>query len=649
MAAGEGSDRIERLLQSIADGEAVDLRSLEEAAAADEDIRRLLEALRLVSGVAEVHRSPVLDALGAETPDAHLATPSTRPPEAPRPPEAVASRKWGHLLLMDKIGEGAFGEVFHALDTWLDHGVALKLLKPHLENRDVLLREARTLAKIRHENVVRVHGADVHDGRMGFWMEFVQGQTLADVVAREGVRSGNEAAVIGQALCQALGAVHAKQIAHRDIKAHNVMREQGGRIVLMDFGAGELMAGGDASGQRVGTPLYLAPELFENPQATAQTDIYALGVLLFYLVSEQYPVVADSIDGLKRAHQNRERQRLGDLRPDLPDSFVRVIDQMLAPDTSRRFASAGAAGEALGAVVTPSGPTEVSTATVSRRLRFALAGLGAGAAFVTLFGLLSTASFNLTFGRSGEFASESPLQWLVWGTRGLLALAIRTGLALVVLTLLVAVVRLVCRLIPPIGRGYQRWRQALATFSRERGLDDATLALQVVTASGIVAFLAVGLLYWEQVTAFAIYIDNASPAQLAALAPANGPMFDRYARLVEFILWLYGIGAWAVYRSAGRARQGVQRGAAASALVVPILALLFFRAMPYRVVYHNDEFERIDLNGRRCYSIGETAEQYLLHCPDASPPRNQKVEKSRDGLRPTGIRESVFTPADAVR
>jgi tetratricopeptide (TPR) repeat protein len=127
------------------------------------------------------------------------------------------------------------------------------------------------------------------------------------------------------------------------------MREEGGRVVLMDFGAGRLRdADGDVRPGRVtGTPLYLAPELFAGGEATIESDIYSVGILLFHLVTRSYPVAASSLDALQSGHQRGERTRLSDLRPDLPDDFIRVIERAIDPIPERRYASAGAMQDAL--------------------------------------------------------------------------------------------------------------------------------------------------------------------------------------------------------------------------------------------------------------------------------------------------------------
>src|SRR6185295_18908476 len=133
-----------------------------------------------------------------------------------------------------------FGKVYRARDT-LGRDVALKLFSesqaPAIKD-DRIRHEARVLASIRHHNIVDIYRADWFDGRFGLSMELIQGRTLADELRARGVFSAEEATLIGLDLCRALAAVHDAGLVHRDVKARNVMREVGGRIVLMDFGAG---------------------------------------------------------------------------------------------------------------------------------------------------------------------------------------------------------------------------------------------------------------------------------------------------------------------------------------------------------------------------------------------------------------------------
>jgi len=150
---------------------------------------------------------------------------------------------------------GSFGEVYRAFDPTLQRHVALKLLLPRGAHPEAeaaeLLREARALAKVRHPNIVAIYGVDRHDGRVGFWSDFVFGRTFSQIVDTQGPLGAREAALVGIDVCKAAAAVHAAGLLHRDIKAGNVMREAGGRILLMDFG---LTHEGDRDDSPRGTP-----------------------------------------------------------------------------------------------------------------------------------------------------------------------------------------------------------------------------------------------------------------------------------------------------------------------------------------------------------------------------------------------------------
>ncbi|MFO0982919.1 MAG: protein kinase [Planctomycetota bacterium] len=318
--------------ESIADGRAVDWQDVERATAAGTE-REILPALQHVERIASFHR---------EWFDASRAS-----PEAPR-------ERWGHLKILERLGRGSFGEVYRAFDTKLERQVALKLLRIDRaqlggESRAALffLQEGRHMARLRHPNVVTVHGADEHDGRVGLWMELVAGKTLAQILEAQGLLSAREAASIGLDLCRALAAVHQAGLLHRDIKPQNVMRESGGRIVLMDFGAGADASGARGSSSPTGTPLYMAPEVLRGEAASPRSDLYAVGVLLYHLVTNSYPVHASELSELVAMHERGAMTRLHDARADLPLDFVSVVEQALARDPRQRFKTAGEMAAAL--------------------------------------------------------------------------------------------------------------------------------------------------------------------------------------------------------------------------------------------------------------------------------------------------------------
>jgi eukaryotic-like serine/threonine-protein kinase len=250
--------------------------------------------------------------------------------------------RWGPFVIRQAIGSGTFGTVYRAWDPKLEREIALKLLNDAIGRISDAgaIHEARLLATVEHPNIVPVYGADVHDGRVGIWMKFVHGRTLKEILDDQGPFAADEAALIGRDLCRALAVVHAQGLVHRDLKAQNVMREVGGQTILMDFGAGHAV--GAATESLKGTPAYLAPEIVAGQAATPLSDLYSLGVLLYHLVTGQFPVVAPSWDELRTKHAQNQRRLLGDVRPNLPKWFVAAVDQSLSADPGMRPASAGA-------------------------------------------------------------------------------------------------------------------------------------------------------------------------------------------------------------------------------------------------------------------------------------------------------------------
>jgi Tol biopolymer transport system component len=332
------------LASAILEGKAVDWESA--GSTARESDRVIVRQLQIVAEIAALHRS---------LPDLEERPAAERQPATDETGAAIA---WGHLRLFEMVGRGTFGEVYRAWDTHLDREVALKLLRageasgdPSLSLGDPtrVVHEGRLLARVRHPHVITVFGAEGREGRVGIWMEFIRGRTLHQIVAEQGALGPREAAAVGSDLCQALAAVHAAGLLHRDVTARNVMREEGGRVVLMDFGAGHEQTGdAGARNDTTGTPLYMAPELYAGARADQRTDIYALGVLLYYLASGRYPVSGGSFAGIRDAHQRGERVRLRDVRADLPVAFVQAVEKATAADPALRCQTVGELESMLG-------------------------------------------------------------------------------------------------------------------------------------------------------------------------------------------------------------------------------------------------------------------------------------------------------------
>ena len=253
---------------------------------------------------------------------------------APRVPVLF---QWGPLAVHEKIGSGASADVYKAWDAGLATPVALKLLRPEAAaaglRSDEFLREGRLLARISQRNVLRVYGAAVHDGRPGIWNEWIEGRTLDAIVEAEGPFASTEAAHIGLELCAGIGAIHAAGVLHGDIKASNAMRARGGRIVLTDLGAAGAADALNASLHTQATPAYLSPETHDGAPRGKGDDLYALGVLLHFLVTGTYPQDGES--------------RVRELAPNIEPRLAQAIARALDAQPEKRYADAQEFADAL--------------------------------------------------------------------------------------------------------------------------------------------------------------------------------------------------------------------------------------------------------------------------------------------------------------
>jgi tetratricopeptide (TPR) repeat protein len=336
-------ERLSEVIAAVSDGAAVDWARIESQSAPEDG--QLLGQLRLLEQIALLHASlPPFPASERSADEATLGSVGNVATPAPLDDETPAT--WGSLTIVERIGRGTYADVYRAYDARLDRPVALKLL----HRRDAaaavgesdVIEEARLLARIRHPHVVTVHGAERIDGRVGIWMEFVDGRTLEQELHDRGPFRAEELVGIGRALCGALGAVHDAGLLHRDVKAQNVLRDRDGRVVLTDLGSGRDVARTGAALDLAGTPLYIAPEILQGHAASVGSDVYGLGVLLYHLGSGSFPVSGRSLPDISDAHARGARQPLQATRPDLPDRLASAIDQATALDVRERYESAAA-------------------------------------------------------------------------------------------------------------------------------------------------------------------------------------------------------------------------------------------------------------------------------------------------------------------
>lgn len=277
---------------------------------------------------------------------------------------AVPFERVQQYRLLERIGRGGMGEIHTARDERLGRVVALKTISvgavPDPRARGRLLAEARAAASLSHPFICTIHEAIEHEGAPVIVMEYVRGETVAQRVAA-GPLPPHEVTRIGREVAEALAAAHAQGIIHRDISAANIMLAEDGHVKVMDFGLAATTAARTASidatvtaahpteGIVLGTPAYVGPEILRGELATARSDLYALGVVLYLLATGRLPFSGDTMGALVAAVLTETAVAPRSIVPALPWALEAVIMRLLAKDPANRYASAAAVAEALAA------------------------------------------------------------------------------------------------------------------------------------------------------------------------------------------------------------------------------------------------------------------------------------------------------------
>ncbi|MCH8204673.1 MAG: serine/threonine-protein kinase [Candidatus Hydrogenedentes bacterium] len=245
------------------------------------------------------------------------------------------------------IGRGAMGAVYLARDTKLNRLVALKVLLGSLARTPAVVKqfhkEAQAAAPLKHPGIVRIYSAGTEAGTPYIAMEFVDGEPLDRFLQRKGKVSWKVALHIGAKLAQALDAAHRGGVVHRDIKPSNIMLDRKGGVRLTDFGIASIQSDESAPGgdsKVVGTPQYMSPEQVTGGEVGPSTDLFALGVTLYRMISGEMPFRGESSMAMINSICEDDPPRLNKLDPSIPDDVARLVAYLIEKTPSARPANA---------------------------------------------------------------------------------------------------------------------------------------------------------------------------------------------------------------------------------------------------------------------------------------------------------------------
>lgn len=285
--------------------------------------------------------------------------------------EDLTGKQLGQYQIVAPLGEGGMAAVYRAYQPSMERYVALKILPRALAGDPNFVarfrREARTIAQLQHPNILPVYDFNEFDGYTFIVMPLVKGGSLAELMRRKRLPLARSVSIVSQ-IGAALDYAHSHGILHRDIKPGNVLLDEQGTCLLSDFGLAKIVEGNTqftATGAVLGTPDYMSPEQGRGAAIDARSDIYALGIILFELVTGRVPFRAETPIGVIVKHIQDPLPLPRSLNPTLPEPIEAVILKALAKNPEDRYATAGAMVDALrqAALAVSAGATAQFTAS----------------------------------------------------------------------------------------------------------------------------------------------------------------------------------------------------------------------------------------------------------------------------------------------
>jgi len=297
--------------------------------------------------------------------------------------DALVGEQLGAYRIQARLGEGGMAWVYKAYHERLRREAAIKVILPRKANQaDFQARfeqEAQVIARLQHRNIITIYDFGQKNPLTYLAMQYVNGGTLRDQLSNRQPLEPHRAALYALQMARALHHAHLHGIVHRDVKPANMLISATNRneLLLSDFGIAKLFdrhqqatfASSALAGkgnrhpngyQIIGTPLYMAPEQITGQPVDARTDVYALGVVLFEMLTGQVPFQADNRWGVYLQHVSTPPRSVRELNPAVPEALERIVMQALAKAPQDRCQSAEEMAQALKAVLAPSSPRETS-------------------------------------------------------------------------------------------------------------------------------------------------------------------------------------------------------------------------------------------------------------------------------------------------